>query len=137
MHLLHPTHQRRPHERQAHGDDFDPSRWSPLASRPAQPGHPFGDIADPASAVSSARRDPRHYRLLEALGTRPRTSYLARIEEGAPAMKPEPLLHDTGHFLPRDLSDQQVSRQVFGPLQQFPRRVAWRWMFGVGVWCCC
>jgi MoCo/4Fe-4S cofactor protein with predicted Tat translocation signal len=42
----------------------------------------FGDIADPASAVSSARRDPRHYRLLEALGTRPRTSYLARIEDG-------------------------------------------------------
>ncbi|MCU1761656.1 TAT-variant-translocated molybdopterin oxidoreductase [Pseudomonas sp. 14P_8.1_Bac3] len=42
----------------------------------------FGDIADPASAVSNGRRDPRHYRLLEALGTRPRTSYLARIEDG-------------------------------------------------------
>jgi molybdopterin-containing oxidoreductase family iron-sulfur binding subunit len=42
----------------------------------------FGDIADPASAVSSGRSDPRHYRLLEALGTRPRTSYLARIEDG-------------------------------------------------------
>ncbi|AZE67167.1 quinol:cytochrome c oxidoreductase iron-sulfur protein precursor [Pseudomonas synxantha] len=41
----------------------------------------FGDIADPASDVSQARRDPRHYRLLDALGTRPRTSYLARIEE--------------------------------------------------------
>jgi molybdopterin-containing oxidoreductase family iron-sulfur binding subunit len=41
----------------------------------------FGDIADPASPVSNARRDPRHYRLLEALGTRPRTSYLARIED--------------------------------------------------------
>ncbi|MBS7842890.1 polysulfide reductase NrfD [Pseudomonas fluorescens] len=48
-------------------------------------------------------------------------------------MKAEPLLHATGHFLPKDLSDQQVSRQVFGPLQQFPRRVAWRWMFGVGL----
>lgn len=45
----------------------------------------FGDIANPASAVSQARRDPRHYRLLEALGTRPRTSYLARIEEEGPA----------------------------------------------------
>jgi MoCo/4Fe-4S cofactor protein with predicted Tat translocation signal len=42
----------------------------------------FGDIADPASAVSRARSDPRHYRLLEALGTRPRTTYLARIEDG-------------------------------------------------------
>ncbi|WP_250635725.1 NADP-dependent oxidoreductase [Pseudomonas versuta] len=48
-------------------------------------------------------------------------------------MSTEPLLHDTAHFLPKDLSDQQVSRQVFGPLQQFPRRVAWRWLFGVGV----
>ncbi|MDQ0704074.1 MoCo/4Fe-4S cofactor protein with predicted Tat translocation signal [Pseudomonas sp. W3I7] len=45
----------------------------------------FGDIADPSSDVSQARRDPRHYRLLEALGTRPRTSYLARIEEEGPA----------------------------------------------------
>jgi MoCo/4Fe-4S cofactor protein with predicted Tat translocation signal len=42
----------------------------------------FGDISNPVSAVSRARGDPRHYRLLEALGTRPRTSYLARIEEG-------------------------------------------------------
>jgi molybdopterin-containing oxidoreductase family membrane subunit len=48
-------------------------------------------------------------------------------------MKPEPLLHDTGHFLPRDLNDQQVSRQVFGPLQQFPHRMAWRWVFGLGL----
>ncbi|UWF46690.1 TAT-variant-translocated molybdopterin oxidoreductase [Pseudomonas sp. N3-W] len=41
----------------------------------------FGDIANPASAVSQARGGKRHYRLLEALGTRPRTTYLARIEE--------------------------------------------------------
>ncbi|MBB3242219.1 molybdopterin-containing oxidoreductase family membrane subunit [Pseudomonas sp. Tn43] len=48
-------------------------------------------------------------------------------------MRPEPLLHDTEHFLPRDLSDQQVSRQVFGPLQQFPRRVAWLWLFAIAI----
>ncbi len=41
----------------------------------------FGNIADPSSAVSQARGDKRHYRLLEALGTRPRTTYLARIED--------------------------------------------------------
>ena len=48
-------------------------------------------------------------------------------------MNAEPLQHDTAHFLPQDMSDQQVSRQVFGPLPQFPRRVARRWLFGVGV----
>jgi len=48
-------------------------------------------------------------------------------------MKPEPLLHDTAHFLPADLSDQNVSRLVFGPLQQFPRRGAWRCLFGLAI----
>ncbi|MET4071310.1 MoCo/4Fe-4S cofactor protein with predicted Tat translocation signal [Bradyrhizobium sp. S3.2.6] len=38
----------------------------------------FGDINDPDSEVSRLRRDGRHYALLEDLGTRPRTTYLAR-----------------------------------------------------------
>ncbi|WP_154336047.1 4Fe-4S dicluster domain-containing protein [Paracoccus sp. S-4012] len=38
----------------------------------------FGNLADPASAVNRAKADPRHYALLEDLGTRPRTTYLAR-----------------------------------------------------------
>jgi molybdopterin-containing oxidoreductase family iron-sulfur binding subunit len=39
----------------------------------------FGNLADPKSAVSELRRDPRHYTLLEELHTRPRTTYLARV----------------------------------------------------------
>ncbi|EIK94793.1 polysulfide reductase NrfD [Pseudomonas sp. M47T1] len=39
----------------------------------------------------------------------------------------------TGHFLPQDLSDQEVSRRVFGPLQHFVRLNAWRGLFGIGL----
>jgi molybdopterin-containing oxidoreductase family iron-sulfur binding subunit len=39
----------------------------------------FGNLADPASRVSAARRRPTHYSLLGELNTRPRTTYLARV----------------------------------------------------------
>jgi molybdopterin-containing oxidoreductase family iron-sulfur binding subunit len=38
----------------------------------------FGNLNDPDSAVAKGRRSGRHYVLLEELGTRPRTTYLAR-----------------------------------------------------------
>ena len=38
----------------------------------------FGNLNDPESAVAKRRRSGRHYVLLEELGTRPRTTYLAR-----------------------------------------------------------
>ncbi|MEK9284680.1 MULTISPECIES: TAT-variant-translocated molybdopterin oxidoreductase [unclassified Bradyrhizobium] len=41
----------------------------------------FGDINDSSSEVSRLKRDGRHYVLLEELGTRPRTTYLARWRE--------------------------------------------------------
>lgn len=39
----------------------------------------FGNVADPESQVSVAKRDPRNYSLLGHLNTKPRTTYLAGL----------------------------------------------------------
>jgi molybdopterin-containing oxidoreductase family iron-sulfur binding subunit len=39
----------------------------------------FGDLADPDSAVSRSKQNPRRYELLAELGVKPRTSYLGRV----------------------------------------------------------
>jgi molybdopterin-containing oxidoreductase family iron-sulfur binding subunit len=46
----------------------------------------FGDINQPESKVSKARRNPRNYGLLAYLNTRPRTSYLGRVRNVNPEM---------------------------------------------------
>jgi len=46
----------------------------------------FGDLNDPESAVSKAKKEPRDYGLLTELNTHPRTSYLARITNPNPAL---------------------------------------------------
>lgn len=43
----------------------------------------FGNAADPGARVSQWKQSSREYGLLEHLGTRPRTTYLARVTTGA------------------------------------------------------
>ncbi len=46
----------------------------------------FGDLNDPQSRVADRAKVDRKYKLLAELGTRPRTTYLARIRNTNPAM---------------------------------------------------
>ncbi|NKB88557.1 MAG: 4Fe-4S dicluster domain-containing protein [Acidobacteria bacterium] len=48
----------------------------------------FGDLNDPDSAIAAAREEPLHYGLLEELGTRPRTNYMARLRNANTTLNP-------------------------------------------------
>jgi Fe-S-cluster-containing dehydrogenase component len=48
----------------------------------------FGSLTDPRSEVVSLRADDRTYSVLEDLGTRPRTTYLARLRNPVPGEDP-------------------------------------------------
>jgi len=52
----------------------------------------FGDITDPDSTVSRLKARQRNYSVLDALLTKPRTTYLARVRNPNPAM---PDYHDS------------------------------------------
>ena len=47
----------------------------------------FGNRNDPKAAVNKKREEKQHYALLGHLGTRPRTTYLARLTNPNPALK--------------------------------------------------
>ncbi|MBW1906264.1 MAG: hypothetical protein JRJ24_13345, partial [Deltaproteobacteria bacterium] len=47
----------------------------------------FGDLNDPKSAVTRWTAVDRNYKLLAEIGTRPRTSFLARIRNPNPKLK--------------------------------------------------
>ncbi len=47
----------------------------------------FGDMNDPDSAVSRLRREPHLFSMLEELNTKPRTTYLARLENPNPELE--------------------------------------------------
>jgi Fe-S-cluster-containing dehydrogenase component len=47
----------------------------------------FGDLNDPASKVARFKRDPRRFDVLHEVGTRPRTSHLARMTNMNPEVE--------------------------------------------------
>jgi molybdopterin-containing oxidoreductase family iron-sulfur binding subunit len=51
----------------------------------------FGDMNDPKSRVNEFKADPRSYRVLEELNTRPRTTYSAAVSNPNPEIpSPQP-----------------------------------------------
>jgi molybdopterin-containing oxidoreductase family iron-sulfur binding subunit len=55
----------------------------------------FGDLNDPESEVNRLRREPHHFSMLEELNAKPRTTYLARLENPNPELSAE-ATHATG-----------------------------------------
>ena len=47
----------------------------------------FGNLNDPKSRVAKLKQQERNYGLLEDLGTRPRTTYLAVVRNPNPALE--------------------------------------------------
>jgi molybdopterin-containing oxidoreductase family iron-sulfur binding subunit len=65
----------------------------------------FGDLADRESRVAKLQASPRTYGLLEELGTRPRTAYLAQIRNPHPDLA-EPVRRDFPRVWGEETSQQ-------------------------------
>jgi molybdopterin-containing oxidoreductase family iron-sulfur binding subunit len=48
----------------------------------------FGNLNDPNAAVVKAKQSPRNYSLIGDIGTRPRTTYLAKLRNPSPILEP-------------------------------------------------
>jgi len=60
----------------------------------------FGTLNDPNAAVTRGHKDPRAYKLLNELGTQPRTQHLVRVRNPNPALvaeAPHAAAHEGGH----------------------------------------
>jgi molybdopterin-containing oxidoreductase family iron-sulfur binding subunit len=57
----------------------------------------FGSLHDPQARVTKLHNDDRHYKLLQELGTQPRTVHLVRLRNPNPALAPAPKAHEGGH----------------------------------------
>ncbi len=71
----------------------------------------FGNIGDPGSRVSQLKAQSRNYSLLDSLGTKPRTTYLARVRN------PNPRMPD---YHAKPFSWQEHARRNDEPLQPGP-----------------
>jgi MoCo/4Fe-4S cofactor protein with predicted Tat translocation signal len=69
----------------------------------------FGNIKDPQSRVSQLKTQQRNYSLLEFLGTKPRTTYLARVRN------PNPRMPD---YRPVPFAWEEYSKKHGDPLQR-------------------
>jgi len=69
------------------------------ACQQACPSHAliFGDINDPTSEVARRKAEPLNYSLLGELGTRPRTTYLAKLRNPNPQLEPAQQTGGTEH----------------------------------------
>jgi molybdopterin-containing oxidoreductase family iron-sulfur binding subunit len=57
----------------------------------------FGSLHDPQARVTKLHNDDRHYKLLQELGTQPRTVHLVRLRNPNPALAQAPKASEGGH----------------------------------------
>ena len=79
----------------------------------------FGNLADPRARVAQEAPSPRNYALLGEQGTRPRTTYLARIGERRAAMASRTAR------IPSTRSLRDITREVARVPLQMPARMPW------------